>query len=125
MINKCLRPVASRTARVSGTMLPRKVESSDIYMGAIPWIVIQLILVAVVIFVPQTVTVFLDKPKTLDIDKAGEMIQQMDRSSGQTTKGDPMEGLGGPAKAASSAPPAAEDPMEAVRRAVEQDKAKK
>jgi tripartite ATP-independent transporter DctM subunit len=105
--------------------LPRKVESSDIYMGAIPWIVIQLILVAVVIFVPQTVTVFLDKPKTLDIDKAGEMIQQMDRSSSQTPKGDPMQGLGGPAAAASDAAPAAEDPMEAVRRALDQDKAKK
>ena len=41
--------------------LPRKVESSDIYMGAIPWIFIQLILVAVVIFFPQTLTIFLDK----------------------------------------------------------------
>src|SRR4029453_16180948 len=39
--------------------LPRKVESTDIYMGAIPWIVIQLILVAIVVFFPQTVTVFL------------------------------------------------------------------
>ncbi len=104
--------------------LPRKVESSDIYMGAIPWIVIQLILVAIVIFVPQTVTVFLDKPKTLDIDKAGEMIQQMDRHSGRAAPIDPMQGLAGPAEPASGAAAAAEDPMEAVRRALEQDKKK-
>jgi tripartite ATP-independent transporter DctM subunit len=108
--------------------LPRKVESSDIYMGAIPWIAIQLILVAIVIFFPQTVTVFLDKEKVLDLNKAGEMIQQMDRSQGQAAKPDPMQGLGGPADAASAgsgATPAAEDPMEAVRRALEQDKTKK
>ncbi len=103
--------------------LPRKVESRDIYMGAIPFIVIQLILVAIVIFVPQTVTVFLDKAKTLDIDKAVESIQNMDNT--QVPKGDPMQGLGaapsgGPASAA-----VAEDPADAMRRALEQDKARK
>jgi hypothetical protein len=36
-----------------------------------------------------------------------------------------MQGLGGPATAASGGAPAAEDPMEAVRRALDQDKAKK
>jgi tripartite ATP-independent transporter DctM subunit len=49
--------------------LPRKVESNDIYLGAIPWVVMQLILVVIVIFFPQTVTVFLDKEKVIDIDK--------------------------------------------------------
>ena len=45
------------------------VKSNDIYMGAIPWVIMQLILVAIVIFVPQTVTVFLDKEVKVDIDK--------------------------------------------------------
>ena len=49
--------------------LPRKVESRDIYLGAIPWVVMQLLLVAIVIFFPQTVTVFLDKPVVVDTDK--------------------------------------------------------
>ena len=57
--------------------LPRKVESSDIYMGAIPFIVIQLLLVGIVIFFPQTVTIFLDKETVLDLDKAGSQLQQM------------------------------------------------
>jgi hypothetical protein len=108
--------------------LPRKVESRDIYMGAIPFIVIQLILVAIVIFFPQTVTIFLDKEKVLDLDKASEMIQQMDTGRERAPKADPMLGPGGPAgaaSAASGAAPAAEDPMEAVRRALEQDKGKK
>ena len=57
--------------------LPRKVESKDIYLGAIPWVVMQLLLVAIVIFVPQTVTIFLDKPVVLDLDKAGRDLQQI------------------------------------------------
>ena len=42
---------------------PKEVKSSDIYWGAIPWVVLQVILVAIVIFWPQSVTYFLDKPK--------------------------------------------------------------
>ena len=61
--------------------LPRKVESMDIYMGAIPFIVIQLMLVAIVIFFPQTVTIFLDKEKVLDLDKASSQLQQMGKGA--------------------------------------------
>jgi tripartite ATP-independent transporter DctM subunit len=49
--------------------IPAAVKSSDIYMGAIPWVGMQLILVVIVIFFPQTVTVFLDKEVKVDIDK--------------------------------------------------------
>jgi tripartite ATP-independent transporter DctM subunit len=49
--------------------IPRPVLSNDIYLGAIPWVFLQLILVAIVIFVPQTVTVFLDKEIAVDLDK--------------------------------------------------------
>ena len=49
--------------------LPRKVESRDIYLGAMPWVGMQLLLVAIVIFFPQTVTVFLDKEVVIDLDK--------------------------------------------------------
>ena len=57
--------------------LPRKVESNDIYLGAIPWVVMQLILVVIVIFVPQTVTAFLDKPQVIDMNKATEQLMEM------------------------------------------------
>ena len=49
--------------------IPEKVKSKDIYLGAIPWVIMQLVLVAIVIFFPQTVTVFLDKEVKVDIDK--------------------------------------------------------
>ena len=48
--------------------ISRKVESRDIYMGAIPWVLLQLLLVVIVIFVPETVTSFLDKPEVVDLN---------------------------------------------------------
>ena len=51
------------------------VQSNDIYMGAIPWVIMQVILVFVVIFVPQSVTMFLDKEIKVDIDKVKIEIQ--------------------------------------------------
>ena len=53
--------------------IPKPIKSSDIYMGAIPWVVMQLLLVAIVIFVPETVTIFLDKEVVIDVDKV-EMV---------------------------------------------------
>lgn len=49
--------------------IPVPVKSNDIYLGSIPWVIMQLMLVVVVIFVPQTVTVFLDKEIAVDLDK--------------------------------------------------------
>jgi tripartite ATP-independent transporter DctM subunit len=49
--------------------IPEPVKSDDIYLGSIPWVIMQLMLVAVVIFVPQTVTAFLDKEEKIDLDK--------------------------------------------------------
>ena len=41
---------------------PKEVKSSDIYWGALPWVGLQLIMVAVVITFPALVTTLLDKP---------------------------------------------------------------
>src|SRR5437868_11193801 len=45
---------------------PPTVRSSDIYLGAIPWVVLQVILVAILILFPQTVTFMLDTPPVVD-----------------------------------------------------------
>lgn len=45
---------------------PPEVKSSDIYWGAIPWVVLQVILVVILIFWPQSVTYWLDKPSAVD-----------------------------------------------------------
>jgi tripartite ATP-independent transporter DctM subunit len=40
---------------------PPSVKSSDIYWGAVPWVVLQLILVLIIILWPQSVTYWIDK----------------------------------------------------------------
>ncbi|MBV8167925.1 MAG: TRAP transporter large permease subunit [Alphaproteobacteria bacterium] len=48
------------------SVAPKEVKSSDIYWGSIPWVLLQLVMVAIVIAIPESVTVFLDKPSTVD-----------------------------------------------------------
>jgi hypothetical protein len=62
-------------------------------MGAIPWVVMQVILVAIVIFVPQTVTMFLPKEvkvdtSTIQIEVPDNELQPADESNGENPFGD-------------------------------------
>lgn len=45
---------------------PPTVKSRDIYLGSIPWIVLQLVLVALMIAFPEIVTYWLGKPAAID-----------------------------------------------------------
>ena len=45
---------------------PPEIKSRDIYLGAIPWIVLQLILVALIIAFPGIVDSFISEPVLLD-----------------------------------------------------------
>ena len=58
---------------------PKSIKSSEIYWGAIPWVVLQLIMVAIVIAFPQLVTAFLDKPSTVDPSTIQIEIQDEER----------------------------------------------
>jgi tripartite ATP-independent transporter DctM subunit len=44
------------------SIAPRSVKSSEIYIGAIPWVFLQALLVLIIICFPQSVTYFIDKP---------------------------------------------------------------
>ncbi len=57
---------------------PKKVKSSDIYWGAVPWVVLQLIMAAIVIVWPQLVTAWLDAPP-----------QNLERNTGDFIQADP------------------------------------
>src|SRR5690606_30750464 len=61
-----LRGIADQIHKSGAIVKP--ILSRDIYMGAIPWVVMQLMLVAVVIFWPQSVTYWLDKEAAVDVD---------------------------------------------------------
>lgn len=47
---------------------PKSIKTSDIYMGAIPWLVLQLILVGLLIAFPGMVTYFLDPAVAVDME---------------------------------------------------------
>ena len=48
---------------------PPQIRSADIYLGAIPWVVMQVMLVIIVIWWPASVTYWLDKGQKIDLDK--------------------------------------------------------
>jgi tripartite ATP-independent transporter DctM subunit len=57
---------------------PPSVKSSDIYWGALPWVALQLILVAIIIFIPESVTYFVDKPAVVtNFDSNSEIERQL------------------------------------------------
>jgi TRAP-type mannitol/chloroaromatic compound transport system permease large subunit len=52
---------------------PPTIKTADIYWGAVPWLFLQLILVVILIFWPESVTYWLDKgtgadPSKIEID---------------------------------------------------------
>jgi tripartite ATP-independent transporter DctM subunit len=57
---------------------PPSIKTSDIYWGAIPWVVLQVILVAIVIFWPGSVTYWIDKATNVDPSKIQIDIPQID-----------------------------------------------
>jgi tripartite ATP-independent transporter DctM subunit len=52
---------------------PSSIKSSQIYWGAVPWVLLQLILVLILVFWPQSVTYWIDKPAPVDPNKQFEL----------------------------------------------------
>ncbi|RPI42334.1 MAG: TRAP transporter large permease subunit, partial [Betaproteobacteria bacterium] len=48
---------------------PREVKTSDMYWGAVPWLLLQLVVASIVIVWPGLVTTWIDKPQAIDLDK--------------------------------------------------------
>ena len=77
---------------------PKEVKSSDIYWGALPFVGIQLILVALVIAFPKQVTMFLDKQDKVDLDKVKIELQEGEAPSQKAAddaENDIMKSFGG------------------------------
>ena len=102
--------------------IPVPVQSNDIYMGAIPWVIMQVILVVIVIFVPQSVTMFLDKEVVVDIDKVVIDMPTEEPAPTPTLKpGEvpvptpaPLEGAAAEQAASNAADKAAEDEQKKI-----------
>jgi hypothetical protein len=88
---------------------PKEVKSADIYWGALPWVILQLVLVALVIAFPKQVTMFLDTPERIDLDKVKIEIPATEDERGESNPDEELQrALGGkpPPEEKQSAPPA-------------------
>jgi TRAP-type mannitol/chloroaromatic compound transport system permease large subunit len=111
-----LRSVAAQddyVDKVTGEKIA-KVTTGQIYWGAVPFVCIQLIMVAIVIAFPGLVTSTLGDLKPVDIDKI-----QIEIPQSESQDIDPSRGFGAPAPAEKA--PETEDPNAAILRALERE----
>jgi len=97
--------------------IDRPIASKDIYLGAIPWLLMQLALVAVVIVWPQSVTYWLDKEVKVNPDDVKIELQIEDTApdAAPTMPDDAASAVGDAASSVGESS-AAEDPEEVLRR---------
>ncbi len=89
-------------------IVPReKVKTRDIYLGAIPWLVLQLILVGILIAFPELVTFFLDKQTVVDLNTVEIVLptQQSPTATPPTFETPPPPNFGAPAPTYETPPP--------------------
>jgi len=60
------------------SVAPEKIKTSEIYKGAIPFVLIQIIMIGLVIAFPQMVTMSLSKSTSMDAGKAEQLIEQQE-----------------------------------------------
>jgi hypothetical protein len=125
-----LRSVAPRTDyndRVTNKRIPA-VTTAQIYKGAFVFIALQLIMLAAVIAFPNLVTDRLDKAPKVSLEsikleaETGDYGKKDDADPLKALMPQPSEGMAAPQAGGAASE---EDPMDAVRRALEQDARKK
>jgi len=60
------------------SIAPASIKTKEIYLGAIPWLFLQVALVAILIFWPGSVTYWLDKKPTVDPSTIKLDLPQLD-----------------------------------------------
>ncbi len=112
---RSVAPTEDYKDRITGKQIA-KVTTGQIYWGAVPFVIIQILMVSLIIAFPGIVTRDTNKAADGNIDL---LQQQIDAGRKDEAKPEPQMPGAEPKK------DEAEDPMEAIRRANEQDKQKK
>jgi TRAP-type mannitol/chloroaromatic compound transport system permease large subunit len=102
-----------------------KVTTGQIYWGAVPFVIIQIIMVGLIIAFPGLVSSGLVKEETIDADKAFQELRMQD-SPAETTAPAASDPLAAADPSASSPAPESkdEDPMKALEDAMKADEKK-
>ncbi len=80
------------------SIAPKEIKSSAIYWGAIPWVVLQVIMVGIVIAWPGLVTAFLDKGNNVDPNTVKIEVPASDYGKKEGADEDAPPDFGTPAK---------------------------
>ena len=113
---RSVAPANSYTDRVTGQNI-EPVRTTQIYWGAVPFVLIQIIMVGLIIAFPGLVSGGLEKAKEIDTSNVTIEAQPSDIPSADAEASSPEGGAG--------ALDAQEDPMKALEDAVKQDGAPK
>ncbi len=113
---RSVAPDKEYTDKITKKKIP-PVTTMQIYWGAVPFVLIQIIMVALIIAFPGIVSSGLDKTVVYDLDKT---TQEMEASMPQTEPTtDPTAGMPG---ADAAAPADDNDPMKAMQESMNKDK---
>ncbi|MGZ5266439.1 MAG: TRAP transporter large permease [Caldimonas sp.] len=101
-----------------------KVTTGQIYWGAVPFVLIQVLMVGLIIAFPSLVSSGLTKEPTIDIDKAFREMQEAPKepASGASTSLAPAAGAASAAPASSGATSSNEDEMARVIESMQREK---
>ncbi len=121
---RSVAPIEDYDDKVTGKRI-RKVTTGDIYRGAIPFVVIQVVMVAIVIFFPGIVTGNLDKPLDIDVDKAFRELRKDSRDDSTNPYLNPPPAAETPASGAEPSSDANPDPMQALIESMKRNQPKK
>ena len=103
-----------------------RVTIEQIYWGAVPFVIIQVIMVGLIIAFPGLVSSGLTKEPTIDADKVFQQMQKDRVAAPAAQSGAPALGASGAAAAASEPPAdAKEDPMQRMMESLKDDQKKK
>lgn len=120
---RSVAPTEDYRDRITNRLVPR-VTTGQIYWGAVPFVIIQIIMVGLIIAFPGIVSRDLNKPDAGNLEQLQLDVDRGNASDAANAASAALPSLTMPAPDAK--PEAAEeDPMEAIRRANEQDKQKK
>ena len=124
---RSVAPISDYIDKITGRRVER-VTTGQIYRGAIPFVIIQIVMVAIVITFPTLVTGGITHEATIDADKALQQMQADTEAADAAAAAPALAASDADPAAAddgASAPEAGDDPMKALEESMKRDAAKK
>ena len=113
---RSVAPVDDYKDKITGKQVAR-VTTGQIYWGAVPFVVIQVIMVGLVIAFPGLVSSGLVKEETIDADKVFQQMQK-EQNAADTGASAPVVPAPAAPDASGAAPPTDDDPTKALQDAI-------